>query len=126
MTFTPVAPRPTRDAHDVVIIGGATSGSAIAWHLSGNPDFDGTVLVVEKDASLQRSATIASNNCMRPLTIDPSGVHMRSFGERDHLVGCPPKDGDPAVDADDFSDEPSIWEQMIRPVVEHPFRRSAR
>lgn len=37
-----------------------------------------------------------------PLTINPTSVHMRSFGERDYLVGCPPKDNDPVVDVDDF------------------------
>ncbi|RAQ42163.1 fad oxidoreductase [Aspergillus flavus] len=56
---------PSRNHYDVVIIGGATSGSSIAWHLSTNPDFRGSVLVVERDLSLQFSATKASNNCMR-------------------------------------------------------------
>ncbi|CAG8225791.1 unnamed protein product [Penicillium salamii] len=51
--------------YDVVIIGGATSGSSIAWHLQNNTDFHGFVLVVERDPSLQFSATKASNNCMR-------------------------------------------------------------
>lgn len=58
-------PSPKASSYDVVIIGGATSGSAIAWNLSTNPDFKGTVLVVERDPSLQYSATKASNNCMR-------------------------------------------------------------
>ena len=35
-----------------------------------------------------------------PLTIDPSGVHMRTDGQY-YLAGCPPDD-DPAVDFDDF------------------------
>lgn len=65
MSFTPVPTRPQRQAYDVVIVGGATSGSAIAWFLSANPEFSGSVLVVEKDASLEHSATMASNNCMR-------------------------------------------------------------
>lgn len=56
---------PLRKHYDVVIIGGATSGSSIAWHLSTNPDFKGSVLVVERDPSLEYSATKASNNCMR-------------------------------------------------------------
>ncbi|KAE8142467.1 FAD dependent oxidoreductase [Aspergillus pseudotamarii] len=56
---------PSRNHYDVVIIGGATSGSSIAWHLSTNPNFKGSVLVVERDPSLQFSATKASNNCMR-------------------------------------------------------------
>ncbi|KAE8149270.1 putative fad oxidoreductase [Aspergillus avenaceus] len=56
---------PTRQHYDVVIIGGATSGSSIAWHLATNPEFKGNVLVVERDPSLAYSATKASNNCMR-------------------------------------------------------------
>ncbi|BCR83627.1 FAD-dependent oxidoreductase [Aspergillus chevalieri] len=56
---------PLRPHYDVVIVGGATSGSSIAWNLSTNPDFKGSVLVVERDPSLQYSATKASNNCMR-------------------------------------------------------------
>ncbi|XRM42713.1 hypothetical protein ABZX51_005924 [Aspergillus tubingensis] len=56
---------PTRQHYDVVIVGGATSGSSIAWHLAANPDFKGSVLVVERDPSLEYSATKASNNCMR-------------------------------------------------------------
>ncbi|KAJ4130430.1 hypothetical protein NW765_016618 [Fusarium oxysporum] len=57
--------RPSSASYDVVIIGGATSGSAIAWYLVSNPDFKGKVLVVEKDPSLAYSATQASNDCMR-------------------------------------------------------------
>lgn len=56
---------PARPHYDVVIVGGATSGSSIAWHLATNPNFKGSVLVVERDPSLEYSATKASNNCMR-------------------------------------------------------------
>jgi glycine/D-amino acid oxidase-like deaminating enzyme len=56
---------PSSQHYDVVIIGGATSGSSTAWHLSQDPDFKGSVLVVERDPSLQYSASKASNNCMR-------------------------------------------------------------
>ncbi|KAI1070235.1 hypothetical protein LB507_010221 [Fusarium sp. FIESC RH6] len=56
---------PSSSAYDVAIVGGATSGSAIAWFLVSNPEFKGRVLVVEKDPTLAYSATQASNNCMR-------------------------------------------------------------
>lgn len=56
---------PSKQKYDVVIIGGATSGVSIAWHLVEDPDSKISVLVVERDPSLQYSATKASNNCMR-------------------------------------------------------------
>lgn len=56
---------PKQNYYDVAIIGGATSGAAISFFLTANPDFKGSVLVVERDASLKESATRASNYCMR-------------------------------------------------------------
>jgi glycine/D-amino acid oxidase-like deaminating enzyme len=52
-----------------------------------------------------------------PLTIDPSGVHMRSDG-RYYLAGCPPDDDGP-VDYDDFAADHAIWEQKVWPVLAH-------
>ena len=52
-----------------------------------------------------------------PLTIDPSGVHMRSEGSY-YLAGCPPDD-DPAVDYDDFAQDHTIWEEKVWPVLAH-------
>lgn len=52
-----------------------------------------------------------------PLTIDPSGVHMRSEGSY-FLAGCPP-DEDPAVDYDDFNQDHSIWEEKVWPILAH-------
>ena len=52
-----------------------------------------------------------------PLTIDPSGVHMRSDG-RYYLAGCPP-DEDPAVDYADFGFDHSIWENKVWPALAH-------
>jgi glycine/D-amino acid oxidase-like deaminating enzyme len=50
-----------------------------------------------------------------PLTIDPTGVHMRSDG-RYYLAGGPPDD-DPAVDHDDFNADHSLWESKFWPVI---------
>ncbi len=52
-----------------------------------------------------------------PLTIDPSGVHIRTDG-RYYLAGCPP-DEDPAVDYDDFEPDPDLWESKVWPVLFH-------
>ena len=50
-----------------------------------------------------------------PLTIDPSGVHMRTDG-RYYMAGCPPDD-DPAVDFDDFAMDHGIWEAKVWPAI---------
>ena len=50
-----------------------------------------------------------------PLTIDPSGVHMRTDGAY-YLAGCPP-DVDPAVDYDDFEADHDIWMNKLWPII---------
>ncbi len=50
-----------------------------------------------------------------PLTIDPSGVHMRTDGKY-YLAGCPP-DEDPDVAYNDFVFDHSLWEQKVWPVL---------
>ncbi|RAL13855.1 uncharacterized protein BO97DRAFT_423238 [Aspergillus homomorphus CBS 101889] len=173
---------PRQSHYNVVLIGGATSGASIAWHLSNNPDFNESVLVIGRDPSLEYSAIKASNNCMQqqfaakvnkeiaqyaaefvkrfdasfvpdpcvpgvavmagtklsvearrrytyifpvneplpqdlPLTIDPSGVHFRSYAANDYLVGCPPIGPDVAVDVDDFSFAEDACEKKILPII---------
>ncbi|MCP5074419.1 MAG: FAD-binding oxidoreductase, partial [Rhodobacteraceae bacterium] len=56
---------PQHSAYDVVIIGGAMIGASVAWYLSVNPDFDGRVLVVERDPSYEFASTSHTNSCMR-------------------------------------------------------------
>ncbi|MFK7879737.1 NAD(P)/FAD-dependent oxidoreductase [Roseobacter sp.] len=50
-----------------------------------------------------------------PLTIDPSGVHMRTDG-RYYLAGGPP-DEDPAVGLADFNADHGLWENKFWPVI---------
>jgi glycine/D-amino acid oxidase-like deaminating enzyme len=50
-----------------------------------------------------------------PLTIDPSGVHVRSEGKY-YLAGCPPEDDYDAA-YDDFTFDHSLWEQKVWPAV---------
>ncbi len=50
-----------------------------------------------------------------PLTIDPSGVHMRTDG-RYYLAGGAPDD-DPAVDFDDFNADHGLWESKFWPII---------
>ena len=51
-----------------------------------------------------------------PLTIDPSGVHMRQDGPTTYLVGGR-GDPDPAVEFDDFRMDHSLWEDHIWPII---------
>ncbi|MEP2641932.1 FAD-binding oxidoreductase [Roseobacter sp.] len=50
-----------------------------------------------------------------PLTIDPSGVHVRTDG-RYYLAGGAPDD-DPAVALDDFAADHSLWEDKFWPII---------
>jgi glycine/D-amino acid oxidase-like deaminating enzyme len=52
-----------------------------------------------------------------PLTIDPSGIHMRSDG-RYYMAGGR-ADDDPAVDVSDFTADHSLWEEKFWPVIAH-------
>ncbi len=52
-----------------------------------------------------------------PLTIDPSGAHMRTDG-RYYLCGFPPAH-DPAAAFDDFEMDHDVWEEKLWPVLAH-------
>ena len=56
---------PKKSNYDVVIIGGAIMGSSAAWFLSQNPNFNGTILVVEKDQNYEFCSTAHTTSCMR-------------------------------------------------------------
>ncbi|MGL4236473.1 NAD(P)/FAD-dependent oxidoreductase [Tabrizicola sp.] len=51
-----------------------------------------------------------------PLTIDPSGIHMREIGGGTYMIGGH-GDPDPAVDFDDFAMDPEIWQDKIWPAI---------
>jgi glycine/D-amino acid oxidase-like deaminating enzyme len=71
---------PTRSSYDVVIIGGAMLGSATAWFLSHNPDFTGTVLVIERDPTYEFAATSHTNSCIRQQFSNRLNVEISQFG----------------------------------------------
>lgn len=50
-----------------------------------------------------------------PLTIDPSGVHVRSDGAY-YMAGCAPDD-DAGVAYEDFDDRPELWEEKVWPAI---------
>jgi glycine/D-amino acid oxidase-like deaminating enzyme len=65
MTRTVFSDSPQNSSYDVVIVGGAMYGSSVAWFLADNPDFDGSILVVERDPSYSACSTAHTNSCMR-------------------------------------------------------------
>ncbi|MEP2948313.1 MAG: FAD-binding oxidoreductase [Lentilitoribacter sp.] len=56
---------PKQSSYDVVIVGGAIFGSSAAWFLSDDKDFDGSVLIIERDPSYEFASTSRTNSCMR-------------------------------------------------------------
>lgn len=54
-----------KDAYDVVIVGGAVIGSAVAYYLAANPDFKGSILVVERDPTYLTASTSLSSSSIR-------------------------------------------------------------
>lgn len=51
-----------------------------------------------------------------PLTIDPSGVHMRQDGPKTYLAGSK-GDPDPAAEYDDFAMDQGLWENHVWPII---------
>ncbi len=79
MSVSGIDSTPTQSAYDVVIVGGAMFGASVAWFLSDNPDFDGSVLVVEKDTSYALSSTAHTNSCMRQQFSREINVQVSQF-----------------------------------------------
>jgi glycine/D-amino acid oxidase-like deaminating enzyme len=77
---------------DVVIVGGAVVGSAAAYFLRSQASFKGSVLVVEKDFSYEKSATARSAASIRHQFSTPENIRMSQFGTQfiqnigDHLT----------------------------------------
>lgn len=70
------------DAYDVVIVGGAVIGASVAYFLAANPDFDGTVLVLERDPSFRTASTALSAAAIRTQFSNAINVDISLFGVR--------------------------------------------
>ena len=86
--------RSTRhSSYDVVIVGGAMLGSSVAWFLADNPDFDGRILVVERDPTYALCSTAHTNSCMRQQFSNEINIRISQFAAeyvknfRDHMGG---------------------------------------
>ena len=66
--------------YDVVIVGGAIIGSAVAYFLSADERFRGRVLVIEKDPSYQKCSTTLSLASIRQQFSTPVNIQLSQFG----------------------------------------------
>ena len=79
MSAVQLSATPSCLSYDVVIVGGAIMGSSAAWFLTNNPDFNGSLLVVEKDPSYEFSSTMHTNSCMRQQFSTELNVRISQF-----------------------------------------------
>lgn len=77
--MSPPLAQPKSSSYDIVIVGGAMYGSSVAWFLADNPDFGGTLLVVEKDPSYEFASTSHTNSCMRQQFSRKINVQISQF-----------------------------------------------
>jgi len=66
--------------YDVVIVGGAAIGSAVAYFLTANQDFDGSVLIVERDPTFAQASTSLSSSSIRNQFSNLINVQISQFG----------------------------------------------
>lgn len=69
-----------KSSYDVVIVGGAVIGSAVAYFLMANPDFTGSVLIIERDPSFAKASTSLSSSSIRVQFSNPINVKISQFG----------------------------------------------
>jgi len=70
---------PQHSTYDVIIIGGGIMGASTAWFLTDNPDFDGRVLVLERDFTYETASTTHTNSCMRQQYSTELNVRVSQF-----------------------------------------------
>ncbi len=86
---------PIRSCYDVVIVGGAMHGSSVAWWLSRQDGFDGTILVIERDPAYAFASTSHTNSCIRQQFSTETNIRVSQFGAefihgfRDFMGGDP-------------------------------------
>jgi glycine/D-amino acid oxidase-like deaminating enzyme len=67
-------------AAEVLIVGGAAVGSAAAYFLAAQPDFQGRITVLEQDFSYEKCATALSAASIRHQFSTPENIRLSQFG----------------------------------------------
>jgi FAD-dependent oxidoreductase domain-containing protein 1 len=67
------------NSFDVVIIGGGVIGSSIAYHLTANPDFTGTVAVIERDPAYTVASSSLSTSAIRQQFGTQANIRMSAY-----------------------------------------------
>lgn len=65
---------------DVIVIGGAIVGSSVAAFLAGRADFDGRIVVIERDPTFRTSSTTLSAASIRLQFSTPLNIEISRFG----------------------------------------------
>jgi sarcosine oxidase len=69
-----------RDQADVVVVGGAIIGSAVATFLAMRPDWSGRIVVVERDLTYRTASTTLSAASIRLQFSTPLNIEISRFG----------------------------------------------
>jgi len=93
---------PVPQRADVVIVGGAVMGSAVASFLARDPDFWGTVLVIERDPTYATASTTLSVASVRQQFSTPVNIQMSQFAVQ-------------------VLKHPDLWFPLLDPVPEFEF-----
>lgn len=70
---------PNKTSYDVIIVGGAVIGSSVAYWLTQDSGFKGSVLVVERDSTYEFASTTLSASMVRQQFSNPVNVLISQF-----------------------------------------------
>ena len=66
--------------HKVIVIGGGAMGSSVAYHVKRDPNFTGTVTVIERDPTYARASSALSASSIRQQFSTPLNIHLSRYG----------------------------------------------
>jgi glycine/D-amino acid oxidase-like deaminating enzyme len=71
---------PKASVYEVVIVGGAVMGSSTAYWLTESTEFQGRILVVERDSTYHHAPSARAASCIRQQFSQPINVLISQFG----------------------------------------------